>query len=115
MEVGNIVWFCSRPHPFVVQANHHGSLLPVLRQACGEVQFDDGTVPNLAAMDSALDYLRVLKDHPRPLIELMRDDSRLEATVVDELNALLPDRWHEANPEAHLEINRRTRLVGEVA
>ena len=66
-------------------------------------------------MDSPLDYLRLLKDHPRPLIEHMREDSQLDPTLVAELNALLPNRWLEANPEAYLEINRATRIVGEVA
>ena len=91
------------------------SLLPLLRQACSEVRFPDGDRPNLAALQTPLDHLRVLKDHPRPLIELMRDPSRLEASIVDELTALLPDRWHDAHPECHLEINRKTRLVGDAA
>jgi hypothetical protein len=55
----------------------------------------------------------VLKDHPRPLIELMRDASQLDPSIVAELTALLPDHWHDAHPEHHLEINRRTRLIGE--
>jgi transposase len=93
----------------------HASLLPLLQQACGEVQFPDGTRPNLAAMRSPLDCLRVLKDHPRPLIEQMRDPSQLETSIVDRLTALLPDRWHDAHPQYHLEINRKTRLVGDAA
>ena len=93
----------------------HASLLPVLRQACEQVTFDDGSRPRLESMDRPLDYLRVLKDHPRPLIELMRDETRFDAGVVDELNALLPNHWLEANPQARLEINRRKRIVGEVA
>lgn len=52
---------------------------------------------------------------PRPLIELMRDPSRLEPSIVEELTALLPDRWHDAHPQFHLEINRKTRLVGDAA
>jgi transposase len=91
------------------------SLLPLLQEACAAVRFRDGTRPNLATLQTALDCLRVLKDHPRPLIELMRDPSRLDAPIVDELTALLPDRWHDAHPECHLEINRKTRLVGEAA
>ncbi len=47
-------------------------------EACAEVRFPDGTRPNLATLRSPLDCLRVLKDHPRPLIELMRDPSRLD-------------------------------------
>ena len=43
----------------------------------------------------------------------MRDDARLEAELVARLNALLPDRWLKEHPEAYLEINRRTRIVGE--
>jgi transposase len=93
----------------------HASLLPLLQQACAEVRFADGTQPNLAALQSPIDCLRVLKNHPRPLIELMRDPSQLESVIVDELTALLPDRWHDAHPEFHLEINRKTRLVGEAA
>lgn len=93
----------------------HASLLPVLREACAEVRFTDGTHPNLAALRTALDCLRVLKDHPRPLIELMRDPSRLEPSIVDALTALLPDRWHDTHPDWHLEINRTTRLVGDAA
>jgi len=90
-------------------------LFPLLRDACGAVRFADGTRPNLSALRTALDCLRVLKDHPRPLIELMRDASSLDPMIVDELNALLPDRWHDAHPDCHLEINRKTRLVGDAA
>lgn len=93
----------------------HASLLPLLQEACAEVRFRDGTRPNVERLETALDYLRVLKDHPRPLVEVMRDPSRLDTAIVDELTALLPDRWHDAHPEYHLEINRKTRLVGEVA
>ena len=93
----------------------HASLLPLLQQACAEVRFTDGTRPKLEAMRSPLDYLRVLKDHPRPLIELMRDPSRLDSSIVEELTQLLPDRWHDAHPQFHLEINRKTRLVGDAA
>jgi transposase len=92
-----------------------GSLLPLLQEACGEVRFPDGTRPNLAALQSPLDCLRVLKDHPRPLVERLRDPSQLEPSLVAELTALLPDHWHDAHPEYHLEINRRTRLVGDAA
>jgi hypothetical protein len=91
------------------------SLLPVLRDACRQVELADGTRPRLELMDSPLDYLRILKDHPRPLIECMRQDSQLDPTLVAELNALLPDRWLAEHPEAYLEINRRTRIVGEAA
>jgi transposase len=91
------------------------SLLPLLQDACAEVRFPDGTRPNVAALGSLLDCLRVLKDYPRPLIERMRDSSQLEATVVEELTALLPNHWHDAHPEYHLQINRKTRLVGEAA
>ena len=66
-------------------------------------------------MRSPLDYLRVLKDHPQPLIELMSDPSGLDDSIVEELTELLPDRWHDAHPEFHLEINRKTRLVGDAA
>jgi hypothetical protein len=93
----------------------HASLLPLLQEACGEVCFRDGSRPNLVTLETPLDYLRVLKDYPRPLIEVMRDPSRLNAAIVDELTALLPDHWHDAHLEHHLEINRKTRLVGEVA
>ena len=90
-------------------------LLPLLQEACAAVRFTDGTRPNLANMQSALNCLRVLKGNPRPLIEVMLDPSRLELAGVDELTSLLPDRWHDAHPEYHLEINRKTRLVGEAA
>ena len=93
----------------------HASLLRVLRQACRQVRYADGTRPNLETMRSPLDYLRPLKDHSRPLIELMRDDSRLDPAIISELTQLLPDRWHESHPQHHLEINRKTRLVGEAA
>lgn len=93
----------------------HESLLPLLREACGEVEFADGTRPRLEHLESPLDYLRVLKDHPRPLIDLLRDDAHRDASLVTELNALLPDRWLAEHPEARLEINRRTRLVGDAA
>lgn len=91
------------------------ALLPLLQEACAEVRFRDGTRPDVSSLPKALDCLRLLKDHPRPLIEVMRDPSRMDTTVVDELTALLPDRWHQAHPEHHLEINRKTRLVGEAA
>jgi transposase len=93
----------------------HASLHPLLQEACGEVCFRDGSRPNLVTLETPLDYLRVLKDYPRPLIEVMRDPSRLNAAIVDELTALLPDHWHDAHLEHHLEINRKTRLVGEGA
>lgn len=32
----------------------------------------------LGSLQSALDCLRVLKDHPRPLIEVMLDPTRLD-------------------------------------
>ncbi len=91
------------------------SLLPLLRDACQQVRLTDGTCPNLGTLPTALDCLRVLKDRPHPLIEVMRDPSHLDSSIVTELTALLPDRWHDAHPEYHLEINRKTRLVGEVA
>lgn len=91
------------------------SLLPVLQEACAGVVLTDGTRPNLESMSCALDYLRVLKDHPRPLIELLGDDTRLDESFRSALDELLPDRWLAAHPEARLEINRRTRLVGEAA
>ena len=91
------------------------SLLALLRDACGQVELPDGTRPRIELMDSPLDYLRILKDHPRPLIECMRQDSQLDSTLVAELNALLPDRWLAEHPETYLEINRRTRIVGEAA
>ncbi len=93
----------------------HTSLLPLLQAACTDVIFTDGTRPNPAALQSPLDCLRVLKDHPRPLIELMRDPSCLAPSIAAELTALLPDRWHDAHPQHHLEINRKTRLVGDAA
>ena len=93
----------------------HPSLLPVLQEACSEVQYEDGKRPQSDRLRDPLDCLRILKDHPRPLIELMRDPARLEPAVVSELTELLPDRWHDTHPEFHLEINRKTRLVGEPA
>ena len=93
----------------------HTSLLPILRQACEQVELDDGSRPQLGSMERPLDYLRVLKDYPRPLIELMRDETALDPGVVEELNALLPNHWLDAHQKARLEINRSTRLVGEVA
>jgi hypothetical protein len=114
----------NRVHPYhylkdvyerLPMVREHASLLPLLQEACAEVRFHDGTRPNLSTLQTALDCLRVLRDHPRPLIEVMRDSSRLEPVIVDELTALLPDRWHDAHRECHLEINRKTRLVGEAA
>ena len=87
----------------------------MLRQACREVHYPDGTSPNLTILRGPLDYLRALKNHPRPLIELLRDESQLPSEIVDELTQLQPDRWHDAHPQFHLDINRRTRLVGEAA
>lgn len=91
------------------------SLLPLLRAACAEVRLPNGETPNLASSASALECLRFLKDCPRPLIEQLRDPSRLDPSVVAELTALLPDHWHDAHPDHHLEINRKTRLVGDAA
>lgn len=114
----------NRVHPYfyledvyrrLPKIRQHESLLPMLKDACGQVELADGTRPRLELMDSPLDYLRILKDHPRPLIERMRDDSQLDPALVAELNDLLPDRWLAEHPEAHLEINRRTRIVGEAA
>lgn len=114
----------NRVHPYfyledvyreLPMVRQHASLLPLLRDACAEVELVDGTRPRMERMESALDYLRVLKDHPHPLIERMRDDSQLDVEIVDSLNSLLPDRWLTAHPEAYLPINRRTRLVGEAA
>ena len=93
----------------------HPSLLPVLQEACSEVQYEDGQSPQSDRLREPLDCLRILKDHPRPLIELMRDPARLDPEVASELTELLPDRWHDAHPKFHLEINRKTRLVGEPA
>ena len=93
----------------------HASLLALLQKACAGVSFPDGTTPQVDNMKSPLDYLRVLKDHPRPLIELMRDPSHLHPNVANQLTELLPDRWHDAHLQFHLEINRKTRLVGEAA
>ena len=89
--------------------------LPLLQAACGEVCYVEGTKPNMDALRPPLDYLRALKDHPRPLIELMRDPSQLDPSIISELSELLPDRWHDIHPQFHLEINRKTRLVGDVA
>jgi hypothetical protein len=89
------------------------SLLPLLQKACQGVVFTDGTRPHLETMSCPLDYLRVLKEYPRPLIELLRDDTCLDESVRNALDDLLPDHWLAAHPEARLEINRRTRLVGE--
>jgi len=93
----------------------HPSLLPLLKAACAEVVDVDGNQCDAKTLKSPLDCLRLLKDQPRPLIGAMRDSSRLDPTVVGKLNELLPDRWHDAHPQFHLEINRRTRLVGEAA
>ena len=93
----------------------HASLLPLLRAACEGVLDIEGNKPNPSALQSPLNCLRFLKDQPRPLIELMRDPSRLDPNIADQLNELLPDRWHDAHPQFHLEINRKTRLVGEAA
>ncbi len=57
--------------------------------------------------------LRAIKDHPRLLIEVLRDDASLDVGLVSELSALLADRWLTEHPEARLEVNRRTRVVGE--
>jgi len=93
----------------------HASLLPLLQEASAAVRLDDGIRPELTTRRSALDCLRLLKDHPRPLIDVMQDPSRLAPAITDELTSLLPDHWHDAHPECHLEINRKTRLVGESA
>ena len=114
----------NRVHPYhyledvytrLPMVREHASLLPLLQEACAGVRFRDGTAPNMGSMQSPLEYLRVLKDHPRPLIELMRDPSRLDRSIIDELTELLHDRWHDAHPQYHLEINRKTRLVGDAA
>jgi hypothetical protein len=114
----------NRVHPYhylkdvyerLPMVRQHPSLLPLLRDACSAVCLRDGTHPNAENLKTPLDCLRILKNDPRPLIEVMRDASRLDAGIVDELTALLPDRWHDAHPEYHLEINRKTRLVGEAA
>lgn len=114
----------NRVHPYfylediyrrLPKIRQHESLLPVLRDACGQVELPGGARPRLERLDSPLDYLRILKDHPRPLIERLRADSQLDPALVAELNALLPDRWLSEHPEAFLEINRRTRIVGEAA
>ena len=93
----------------------HAALLPLLQSATAAVRFADGTRPNPDALRTPLDHLRVLKDHPRPLIEQMLDPSQLDPSIVAELTALLPDRWHDEHPQFHLEINRKTRLVGDAA
>ena len=80
-----------------------------------EVRFPDGTRPNVAALGSPLDCLRVSRTIRDRLSSGWRDSSQLEATVVEELTALLPNHWHDAHPEYHLQINRKTRLVGEAA
>jgi len=114
----------NRVHPYhylkdvyerLPKVREHASLLPLLRDACAEVRLPDETRPKLAALRSSLDCLRLLKDYPYPLIEFMRDDSRFDQVVVEELTALLPNHWHDAHPECHLEINRKKRLVGEAA
>lgn len=114
----------NRVHPYfylediyrrLPKIRQHESLLPVLRDACGQVELPGGARPRLELLDSPLDCLRILKDHPRPLIERLRADSQLDPALVAELNALLPDRWLSEHPEAFLEINRRTRIVGEAA
>ena len=114
----------NRVHPYhylndvyerLPRIRQHASLLPLLRDACAEARLLDGERPNLATLRTPLDCLRVLKDDPRPLIEIMRDPSRWEPSIVEELTALLPDRWRDAHPDCHLEINRKTRLVGEAA
>jgi hypothetical protein len=51
-------------------------------------------------MASTLAYLRVSKDHPRPLIELVRADARPDTSIVAELDALLPSLWQPDYPEA---------------
>ncbi len=76
----------------------------MLRDACGQVELP-GARPRLELLDSPLDCLSILKDHPRPLIERRRADSQLDPALVAELNALLPDRWlaeesHRNRPRA---------------
>jgi hypothetical protein len=114
----------NRVHPYhylkdvyerLPRVRQHPSLLPLLQQACAKVRLRDGTRPDVESLETPLDCLRVLKNYPRPLIEVMRNPSRLDAAIVDELTALLPDHWHDAHAEHHLEINRKTRLVGEAA
>lgn len=112
----------NRVHPYryledvyrrLPKIREHASLLPILRDAYQEVTLEDGTRPNLESVRGPLDYLRILKDHSRPLIEQFRTESSLDQSIRDELNNLLPDRWLQENPTARLEINRRLRLVGE--
>lgn len=112
----------NRVHPYqyledvyrrLPEIREHESLLPLLRAACEQVELADGTRPDVDSMSSPLDYLRILKDHCRPLIELLRDETCLDVQVRDELDSLLPDRWLATHPNARLEINRSLRLVGQ--
>ncbi len=90
----------------------HASLLPLLVSACERVRLPDGTAPNMAPLEDPIDYLRVLKDYPRVLVDQMQRQS-LPDDLAAELDSLLPDRWLQAHPEHFLPINRRTRLVGD--
>ncbi len=114
----------NRVHPYhyledvytrLPRIREHAALLPLLQSATAAVRLADGTRPNQNTLRTPLDHLRVLKDHPRPLIDQMLDPSQLDPSLVAKLNALLPDRWHDEHPQFHLEINRKTRLVGEAA
>ena len=73
----------NRVHPYqyledvyrrLPKIREHQSLLPLLRAACEQVEvWRRGTRPDVDSMRRPLDYLRILKDHSRPLIELLRD------------------------------------------
>ena len=87
-------------------------MLPVLRAACEQVVLPNGERPKMVALETPLDYLRILKDHPRQLTaQLMK--AELPSHLTAELDALKPDQWLQSHAEHALPINRPTQLVGE--
>lgn len=93
------------------KVRQHPALLPILQAACQQVEFKDGTRPNMVSLEDPIDYLRILKDNPRILTQQMIENE-LDPDITAALDSMLPDHWLKAHPEHYLPINRRTRLVG---
>jgi len=88
---------------------HDSRVVGHLQAACEAAPLSDGERLQLLSQPRLASYLDVLRCHPRVLADLFLQE-RIEADIVEALEALLPDRWLADHPEHRLEINRPTGI-----
>ena len=108
----------NRAHPFfyvrdvldyIPEIIHDPRLLPHLATACESAPLTDAQQQQLRNCRRPIQYLDILRCHPRVLAERFLHE-QIEAELVEALTALLPDQWLASHEEYRLEINRPTGI-----